>query len=79
MANEQNLTVRLPRAVIDQARVLAAQRGTSISALVAQTIAALAEEGAAYQAAQRLAFRQMEDAPLQGDGPWLSREQLHER
>lgn len=79
MSEVQNLTVRLPREIIDQARVIAARRGSSISALVASTIAALAAEGDAYEAAQRLAFEDMGAGLALGGGPYLSREQVNER
>jgi hypothetical protein len=52
----QNLTLKLPVEIIRKAKIVAAQRGTSISALVAQKIEELVGEDAEYQAAKRRAF-----------------------
>ena len=52
----QNLTLKLPVETIRKAKVVAAERGTSISALVTDKIDELVGEGAAYQAARRRAF-----------------------
>ena len=51
----QNLTLKLPAETIRKAKVVAAERGTSISALVAEKIDELVGEDAAYQAAKRRA------------------------
>lgn len=55
MAN-QNLTLKLPAETVRKAKVVAAERGTSISALVAKKIEELVGEDAEYQAAKRRAF-----------------------
>lgn len=55
----RNLTVQLDEEVIRQAKVLAAQRGTSVSALVAQQIAALTAANERYERAQKSALRMM--------------------
>jgi uncharacterized protein DUF6364 len=52
----QNLTLKLPADTIRRAKVVAAERGTSISALVTEKIEELAGEDAAYQSARRRAF-----------------------
>ena len=52
----QNLTIKLPVETVRKAKVVAAQRGTSISALVAEKIDQLAGEDAEYQAARRRAL-----------------------
>jgi hypothetical protein len=52
----QNLTLKLPAATIKQAKVIAAERGTSISALVTGKIQELVGEDAEYQAARRRAL-----------------------
>ena len=52
----QNLTLKLPVETVRKAKVVAAERGTSISALVAEKIDELVGEDAAYQAAKRRAF-----------------------
>ena len=52
----QNLTIKLPVETVRKAKVVAAERGTSISALVAEKIDELVGEDAAYQAAKRRAL-----------------------
>lgn len=52
----QNLTLKLPADTIRKAKIVAAQRGTSISALVADKIEEFVGEDAEYQAAKRRAF-----------------------
>jgi hypothetical protein len=54
--NAQNLTLKLPAETIRQAKVIAAQRGTSISALVTAKIQELVGEDAEYKAARRRAL-----------------------
>jgi diphthamide biosynthesis methyltransferase len=52
----QNLTLKLPVETVRKAKVVAAERGTSISALVTEKIDELVGEDAEYQAAKRRAF-----------------------
>ena len=52
----QNLTLKLPIETVRKAKVVAAERGTSISALVAGKIDELIGEDAEYQAARRRAL-----------------------
>ena len=52
----QNLTLKLPAETIRQAKIVAAGRSTSISALVASKIEELVGEDAKYQAARRRAL-----------------------
>jgi hypothetical protein len=52
----QNLTLKLHADTIKQAKVIAAERGTSISALVTGKIQELVGEDAEYQAARRRAL-----------------------
>ena len=56
LVGTQNLTLKLPIETVRRAKVVAAERGTSISALVAEKIDELVGEDAAYQAAKRRAF-----------------------
>ena len=51
----QNLTLKLPVETVRKAKVVAAERGTSISALVTEKIEELVGEDAEYQAAKRRA------------------------
>jgi hypothetical protein len=52
----QNLTLKLPIETVRKAKVVAAERGTSISALVGDKIDELIGEDAEYQAARRRAL-----------------------
>jgi hypothetical protein len=52
----QNITLKLPADTIRRAKVVAAERGTSISALVVDKIEELVGEDAAYQTARRRAL-----------------------
>jgi hypothetical protein len=52
----QNLTLKLPAETIRKAKIVAAERGASISALVAQKIEELVGEDAEYESAKRRAF-----------------------
>jgi len=76
---KQNLTITLDRHTIQQARVIAARRSTSISGLVAQQIEALVGHEKAYQLAQRRAFELMDRGFHLGKVKRISRDELHER
>ena len=52
----QNLTLKLPAETIRKVKIVAAERGTSISALVVQKIEELVGEDAEYQSAKRRAL-----------------------
>ncbi len=53
----QNLTIKLDVDMVRKAKLIAAERGTSISGLVARTIEEVVGEDAAYQAARRRALQ----------------------
>jgi predicted transcriptional regulator len=78
MAARQNLTVQLDRDTIRKAKVLAARRGTSVSALVAAQIQESVRAEDAYEAARRSALELLERGFHLG-GKRLSRDELHER
>ena len=52
----QNITLKLPSDTIRKAKIVAAERGASITALVAAPIEDLVGEDAKYQAARRRAL-----------------------
>ena len=78
MAVKQNLTVQLDRETIRKARILAARRGTSISAFVASQIRESVAEDEAYESARRAALDVLARG-LRLGGRRVSREELHER
>lgn len=55
-ADSQKLTVRLAKDVLRRARILAVKRGTSVIALVADTIGRMVEEDEAYESARTRAM-----------------------
>ena len=75
----QNLTIRLSKKTIQKARVLAAERSTSISGFVTSQIEELAGADDAYERAMRRAFARMEEGFHLGGVHKLNRDALHER
>jgi predicted transcriptional regulator len=73
-----NLTIQLDDDVVRRARVLAARRGTSISALVAHTLDAMVDEDDRYERARVRAAQLMANAGSHGTRTW-TRDELHER
>ncbi len=78
MSERQNLTIQLDRKLVRKARVLAAQRGTSVSRLLATELERLVGEDEAYETARRSALQFLERGFHLG-GKRVSREELHER
>jgi predicted transcriptional regulator len=76
---KQNLTISLSPQTIRKAKVLAAQRSTSISALVAEQVEALVDADEAYERAAAAAIEGMRRGFHMGGGPLVSRDELHER
>ncbi len=73
-----NLTVQLEVETVLRAKVLAARRGTSVSALVARTLDRLVDEDERYEAARLRALGLMATAASRGVPGW-TRDELHER
>jgi hypothetical protein len=71
-----NLTVQLESDVIRRARVVAAKRGTSVSALVARGLTELADEDERYEDARRRAMELLDRATPHGGWTW-SRDELY--
>jgi hypothetical protein len=76
---KQNLTLRLSKATIRKARILAAKRSTSISGLMASELDRLVVEEDAYERAKSRALAMMEKGFPLGGSHRLDREALHER
>jgi len=76
---KQNLTLAIDRRLIKRARVLAAQRGTSISGLLAEELERLVNDHQAWERAKARALALMESGFHLGGGPLPSREELHDR
>jgi predicted transcriptional regulator len=75
----QNLTVNLDRETVLKAKVLAARRGTSISALLGQQIEALVDRDETYERAKAQALAFLDKGFHLGGERVADREQLHER
>lgn len=78
-ATTQNITLRLDRRTLRQAKVLAARRGSSISGLLAEQIAALVGEDDAYEQAQRRALALLDTGFHLGGRIESTRDEWHER
>jgi hypothetical protein len=75
---KRNLTIQLDDVVIRHARVVAAHRGLSLSALVAQQLTQLAEADERYERARAVALDVLADA-TGGGGPSWRREELYDQ
>ena len=74
----QNITIALEQNLLRKARVLAAERGTSVSRLLAAELERLVNESEAYKRARDAALADL-DRGLRLGGRPASRDALHER
>jgi len=77
----QNITLRLPTDLLKRVKRLAAERETSISALLVEALADTDARRRAYEAARHralIALRHPRDLGTQGKITW-TRDELHER
>lgn len=79
MSTARNFTLRLEAETIRKAKVLAAERGSSVSKLVAEYIAKMINEDQAYREAKARALSLMERGFSLGGPPYPTREELHAR
>jgi hypothetical protein len=73
----RNLTVQLDEETIRQAKILAAERGTSVSGLVARELEQLVARNARYEEAMRRAVELMARSVEAGGRSWR-REDLYQ-
>ncbi len=78
MTDRRNITVAIEAELLKKARAVAARRGRSVSALLADELRALVAEDAEYAAARKRAFA-LFSSPLPLGAVPLSREAAHER
>jgi hypothetical protein len=81
VADSQNVTLNLPRRLLRQIKRLAANRDTSVSALMTKALERLAEDDRRYAAARRRALAAMKAARslgTHGNRTW-TRGDLHGR
>ena len=79
MSIARNITVALDEETLREARVLAAQRGLSVSAFLRREIAGLVERQRGYAKARDAAVRRLRRGQSLGGGKLPSREELHDR
>ena len=80
-SNRQNVTLALPRQLLREAKVVAAQRGTSLSALMVEGLERAVRDEEGYEQARRRIKRRLRrgfDLGTRG-GPLPGRGDLHER
>ena len=81
MAENQNVTLSLPRDLLRRVKRLAVDRGTSVSAFVSEALERLADEDRRYSAARKRALAALSSSRslgTSGNRSW-SRDELHER
>jgi hypothetical protein len=76
---KQNITLAIDQRLLKRARSLAAQQGTSVSAMLASELRRIVETHEEYAQAKSRALAQL-DSPFQlGGRGILNREDLHDR
>jgi len=81
VAETQNITLCLPKELLKRIKRVAADRDTSVSALMTEALGRLADEDRRYSAARKRALSALKSARslgTQGRRTW-SRDELHER
>jgi hypothetical protein len=78
MHAKANITVAIEAGLLKKARAVAARRGRSVSALLADELRELVAEDARYTSAHKRALSLFEN-PLSLGGTPMRREELHER
>jgi plasmid stability protein len=76
---QRNITLTLDDDLIHKARVLAARRKRSVSALLREELSRLVAEDEAYEIAKIAALKRLERGAHLGGGPLPLRDELHER
>ena len=75
----RNVTLSLPDDLVRRAKVLAAERDTSMSALVGELLTQTLESGDSYDEMWREEEAFMARGRLRVGGPLASRDELHQR
>jgi hypothetical protein len=74
-----NITLKLDSALLREAKILAAEEGTSISAMLAARLEQIVRERKAYDQARQRALARLRQAKDRYWTPPKSRDELHER
>ena len=76
---KQNITLSIDKKLIKNARVLAAQRQTSVSRMLSEELQKLIEDSNKYELAKKQALNYISRGFHLGGRITVSREELHER
>jgi post-segregation antitoxin (ccd killing protein) len=76
---KQNITLSVDKSLLKRARSLAAQRGASVSSLLAEELRKLVERDSTYQQAKQRALSRLGTPFHLGGAKLPARESLHER
>jgi hypothetical protein len=76
---KSNITLKLETTLIREARILAAEEGTSISALLASRLEEIVNERRTYNRARKRALARLREGLDLRWTPPRSRDELHER
>jgi hypothetical protein len=79
VSTPRNITLALDDETLREARVLAAERGLSVSAFLRQELAGLVERQRGFTKAREAAMRRLKRGQALGGGKLPSREDLHDR
>lgn len=79
MASRHNVTLSIESDLLREAKVLAAQRGTSVSRMLSEELERLVRQDRAYDAARRRALARLDRGWDLGWTPPASRDELHQR
>jgi hypothetical protein len=79
VAAKQNITLAIDGALLKRARAVAARRGLSVSALLAEELRVMVAEDREYESAQRRALAMLDDGLSLGGVGITDRRALHER
>jgi hypothetical protein len=74
-----NITLKLDADLLREARILAAEEGRSISALLAERLEAMVREPKSFERARRRALARLREGMNLQWTPPRSRDELHER
>lgn len=76
---QRNITLTLDDDLVHKARVLAARRNRSVSALLREELTRLVAEDEAYETAKKAALKRLARGTHLGGGPLPRRDELHDR
>ena len=76
---KQNITLTIDKRLLKRIRAFAAERGISVSGMLAQELLRMVEQEAAYEQSKRKAFAHLDDPFHLGGKGIESRQDLHER